>query len=334
MSISSLRGRALIAGLGALTAAAVALGGIAPATANSDSQPFTSVTVLRPGGYSLALAKSGVNSWSGVINLQYTYQSSYAFTVQAQGPSGAGAYGTSNVGPGPGNYNPNADNFLTLGGAPVSVAASGSYRIQFNGTTKKFTLTKQSGAPYAVAGAPITVRVGQSFTLNGSFSHDPEGGPLSYEWYGRWGGPGNSYGVYGTTAVHTASIPQTGIYPVGLTVRDQTGAVGTASQIVHVIATLTTYNQVYLRGTHNGWGTDVRLASSGNYQWRTVQYFGAGSQSFKFDVHGDWSVNFGENNADGVGDANGANIPITQGAGYYDIGFNDQTKAYTVVKLS
>ncbi|MDX1520770.1 MAG: glycoside hydrolase family 15 protein, partial [Anaerolineae bacterium] len=93
-----------------------------------------------------------------------------------------------------------------------------------------------------------------------------------------------------------------------------------------------TYAQLYFRGTPNGWGTTA-MDLVGDYTWRTTQSFGSGSnERFKFDVHGDWSLNFGDNQPDGVADQNGADIPITQGAGSYTITFNDQTKAYTVVK--
>jgi alpha-amylase len=70
-----------------------------------------------------------------------------------------------------------------------------------------------------------------------------------------------------------------------------------------------------------------------DFTWRTTQIFGsAGNERFKFDVYGDWSVNFGDNESDGMADRTGADIPITQGAGSYTITFNDQTKAYSVVK--
>jgi glucoamylase len=94
-----------------------------------------------------------------------------------------------------------------------------------------------------------------------------------------------------------------------------------------------TYPQMYLRGTNNAWGTD-RMDLVADHTWRIKQVpFGGGpNERFKFDVAGDWSNNYGDNNSDGIGDYFGADIPITQGAGSYTITFNDETKAYTVTK--
>jgi alpha-amylase len=71
-----------------------------------------------------------------------------------------------------------------------------------------------------------------------------------------------------------------------------------------------------------------------DFTWEVTADFGRGSsERFKFDVNGDWTNNFGDNSPqDGIGEPNGADIPITQGAGRYTITFNDRTKAYTVVK--
>jgi glucoamylase len=92
------------------------------------------------------------------------------------------------------------------------------------------------------------------------------------------------------------------------------------------------YPQVYFRGTPNGWGTTA-MDLVDDFTWRTIQTFGSASnERFKFDIYGDWSVNFGDNEPDGIADQTGADIPITQGAGSYIITFNDQTKAYSVVK--
>ena len=92
--------------------------------------------------------------------------------------------------------------------------------------------------------------------------------------------------------------------------------------------------QLFLRSSHNSWqATDrdrMRLIS--HYTWEMETGLAAGD-SFKFDIHGDWSRNYGDNNIDGFADNNGQNIPVTQGAGTYRIRFNTQSKRYTVEKL-
>ncbi len=91
-----------------------------------------------------------------------------------------------------------------------------------------------------------------------------------------------------------------------------------------------TYPQVYFRGTANAWATTA-MELVGNYTWRTTATFtGASNDRFKFDIYGDWTLNFGDTNNDGIANQSGSDIAITNGAGVYTITFNDQTKAYTV----
>lgn len=54
------------------------------------------------------------------------------------------------------------------------------------------------------------------------------------------------------------------------------------------------------------------------------------NRSIKFDVYGDWAVNFGDNNGDGYVESNGANIPLPDGEGQFRITFNSVTGRYTV----
>lgn len=91
-------------------------------------------------------------------------------------------------------------------------------------------------------------------------------------------------------------------------------------------------NQMYLRGTHNSWGTTAMTLSDANAcTWTVSAVFGAGSsERFKFDLLGDWSTNYGDNNNDGFVDAAGSDIAITQGAGSYDISYTESTGAYSV----
>lgn len=93
------------------------------------------------------------------------------------------------------------------------------------------------------------------------------------------------------------------------------------------------YSQLFLRGTNNDWGTTkMHLVDHNTWQIDNA-VFGAGpNERFKFDVHGDWSENFGDNNADGIGDSFGADIMIATGAGTYTITFRDDTKAYSFSK--
>jgi glucoamylase len=93
------------------------------------------------------------------------------------------------------------------------------------------------------------------------------------------------------------------------------------------------YLQMFLRGTNNGWGT-TRMELVDHHTWQIDDaVFGGGmNERFKFDIHADWSENFGDNNGDSIADPFGADIMITHDAGTYTITFRDDTKAYTITK--
>ena len=89
-----------------------------------------------------------------------------------------------------------------------------------------------------------------------------------------------------------------------------------------------TYPSVYLRGSMNGWKkTAMKLVS--DHQWEGEAVFPAGSGLFKFDVYGNWSVNFGDDDLDQTADAYGANIAVAGGK-TYRISFNDESRFYWI----
>ena len=93
-----------------------------------------------------------------------------------------------------------------------------------------------------------------------------------------------------------------------------------------------TYDHVFLRGTFNEWRT-TGMTLIDDHTWQTtVMFSGALDDSFKFDIYGDWSLNFGDDDGDGIADQNGDNIPIDEGAADYTITFDDSTRTYTVVR--
>lgn len=90
-------------------------------------------------------------------------------------------------------------------------------------------------APIANAGADLTGTTGESLTLNGSGSSDPDGNPLSYDWTlisGPSGG-GSLSDATSASARFQATMP--GAYVVRLTVRDPANASASAS----ITATIT-----------------------------------------------------------------------------------------------
>lgn len=89
------------------------------------------------------------------------------------------------------------------------------------------------------------------------------------------------------------------------------------------------WNSLYVRGTHNNWGLGTPMTKSGDVWTATNVSFGtASNQRFKFDVRGDWSLNYGGTGLSGTAVQNGGDIAVTPGT-TYTITFNEVTKAYT-----
>jgi spore coat protein CotH len=92
------------------------------------------------------------------------------------------------------------------------------------------------------------------------------------------------------------------------------------------------FPQMYIRGTFNSFDTSLKMTLIADYMWQAkVKFFGQKDDRFKFDVHGDWRLNYGDDNGDFVADVgNAKSISVKNGAGEYIISFNEQTLAYTI----
>ncbi len=97
------------------------------------------------------------------------------------------------------------------------------------------------------------------------------------------------------------------------------------------------YTLLYVPGSYQGWNpanTFTVLASvnnDGNFEGY-LNFPDAGTQ-FKFCQNPDWSVNWGDDGANGTLDPNGANIVATD-AGYYKINVDLNALTYTMVKTT
>lgn len=236
----------------------------------------------------------------------------------------------------------NFDGYADQSGADINIhLGAGTYRIWFNDQTRQFAFNKVivNQPPVANAGQDQEVGLaGATITLNGSASYDADGSISEYSWYQSSGPiaiityshPGNP-----NAAAVILSRTNEATYVFSLRVTDNSGAMSTDTVTVvqRAAGFNKTYPQVYFRGTANGWGTTLMTLVS-NYVWETEATFGSGSgERFKLDVHGNWLLNYGDNNNDGVAEQSGADIAIKNGAGTYRIRFNDQSKAYTVTKI-
>ncbi|WP_369433918.1 CotH kinase family protein [Psychromonas sp. MME1] len=98
------------------------------------------------------------------------------------------------------------------------------------------------------------------------------------------------------------------------------------------------YATVYYRGVSNNWAASLMEQVEPNI-WRITvtngpQSDATGAGRFKFDINADWSQNLGDDNADGIVDATGADILFTEGEGEYRITFYALDGRYEIDKLN
>lgn len=90
------------------------------------------------------------------------------------------------------------------------------------------------------------------------------------------------------------------------------------------------FPSVFLRASNNGF-TPQEMTLVADNTWEITTIFqGRPTHRFKFDVYGDWAVNYGDDNLDGIGDEHGDDIYIQHGGDEYVIQFNDETLVYTM----
>lgn len=89
------------------------------------------------------------------------------------------------------------------------------------------------------------------------------------------------------------------------------------------------FSQLHIRGTINSWIAQPMQLIADNTWEINVTFDGQTDQRFKFDIHGDWAQNYGDNNSDGVLESAGNDIFYT-GTGNATITVNDQTLAYSI----
>ncbi|GAB6263573.1 alpha-amylase family glycosyl hydrolase [Photobacterium sp. R1] len=93
------------------------------------------------------------------------------------------------------------------------------------------------------------------------------------------------------------------------------------------------FSVLYFRGTANNWAAGA-MTLAGDHTWsRLIHFDGQTNQRFKFDLTGDWSQNYGDNQNDGVLDAAGGDI-YTNVSGDYVVTVNDQTLAYSLTAVN
>lgn len=231
----------------------------------------------------------------------------------------------------------NKDGIADASGSDIAITqGAGSYKIRFNDSTRVYTIMKVTGnrAPTANAGPDQTITSATPTTvnLNGAASSDSDGTISQYNWAEFINNTWQTVGSGSTLTLNNVSLGQ---HRYRLSVTDNQSASASDEVLVTVSAPGFTkvYNKVYLRGTNNGWATTAPMSLVANNTWEVTASFGTTStERFKFDINGDWSLNFGDTNKDGIADQTGSDIAISQGSGSYKIRFNDSSRVYSITK--
>lgn len=210
----------------------------------------------------------------------------------------------------------------------IYVSGAGTYRISLKENDMSYTVTPliNNQAPIAaISPKTISVKLGDSLVFDASASSD-DTAVVSYSWSS--GGNAKTESVlFDTLGLHTITV----------TVADAEGLTSSTSATVNVTDVNGTYSSVLptlsFRGTPNSWGA-LAMTLVGDNLWEAqVTFDGQVNQRFKFDVKGDWTQNYGDNNKDGVADLTGTDIYTTV-TGQYRVRFNDQTLAYSLTPVS
>ncbi|WDD97629.1 PKD domain-containing protein [Thalassomonas actiniarum] len=166
-----------------------------------------------------------------------------------------------------------------------------------------------------------TIPPGTSVILSAVGSSDNDGTISGYLW---------STGE--TTPEITVSPASSQNYT--LTVTDDLGASDSTSVFITVTSEgpQSHFPRLYYRGTSNAWDTSAMELVSDHLWQLDINFDGQDQQRFKLDIHGDWSVNYGDNNSDGYLEQTGNDI-FTDISGLYRLEVNDQTLTYRLLPL-
>ena len=159
---------------------------------------------------------------------------------------------------------------------------------------------------------------GRVVTLSAADSRDEDGSIESYRW---------------STGETTPSISVTAneTLTVSVTVTDDKQATASASATIRVPGQ-SSFESFYFRGTPNGWCTTA-MELVANDTWQvTIDFDGSENQRFKFDVEGDWSHHYGDNDADSALERTGDHIRANV-KGRYIVELNSSSMTFRMIEV-
>lgn len=252
------------------------------------------------------------NSWKVTVIFDGQAQQRYKFDVNGDW--------TINYG------DDNADGSLNVSGDDIFSSVIGSCDIFVNDLTLRTTTIcdRELTPPVAVIDpATVEIAIDQSITLSGAGSYDTDGSIVQYRWSN-----GNS------SPEQSLSYAAEGTYTLSLTVADDDGLTHTTQSTINVVDRCRefahNFDSLYFRGTTNNWqAMEMHLVADNIWQ-TTVNFDGQSDQRYKFDVMGDWLLNFGDSHNDGQLEQHGGDI-FTPVSGTYVVELNDKTMRYSLL---
>jgi hypothetical protein len=162
------------------------------------------------------------------------------------------------------------------------------------------------------------VKKGTVVTLSAANSRDEDGSIESYRW-----STGATTPRISITADETVTV--------SVTVTDNDQATDSASATIRVPGQ-SRFESFFFRGTPNGWcTTPMELVADDT--WRVIVDFdGSDNQRFKFDVTGDWSHYYGDNDGDDTLDRTGGHIR-THVSGPHIVELNSSSMTYRLIPV-
>ncbi len=114
---------------------------------------------------------------------------------------------------------------VTLDGACEVQEDAGTLTIRTGGVRFGVRAVAGNGRPAAIISGTDRATIGETVTLDGSSSCDPEGGTLTYDWALVSVPAGSHWPISDVRSARAALTPDvTGVYKVGLRVTDLEGA--------------------------------------------------------------------------------------------------------------
>jgi probable HAF family extracellular repeat protein len=284
-----------------------------------------------PNGWgAMRMTKVAANTWQAMVNIAATGTQYFKFDATTTWGTPFGEVGTAD---GIAEQNASAANMAITTGP-------GDYRIIFNDATRRYSAKKLDSCIYNTlyyrgttnswANTPMQCVGFNTWRVSVTFSNDTH--RFKFDEKGDWSvnygdSDRDDFAELGGADILASDHFFSSTYPYTTYVyfNEKTKRIWVGSDAPPNVCA---YPVMYIRGTLNNWGT-VPMACIGPNTYRvSLAFDNVKNPQFKFDPSGNWSVNFGENNGDGIADASGNPINLP-GPGRYVITYNDVTRAYT-----